>query len=322
MKHTLKEEINKMRSIMELSPIDEFDASGRINMSEFMSEETDNVETLLKLMSKYTPNDYWLVSVGYLNNTNIPVKVKPSKELEDIGKSFNDDYINKIIDSDEWKSGKLKHPHASKIVKGEKIPSTIYKLKSFTCQWLSDESRNKMKGDKDAQVMSAYQKRGLNPPEIEVDDKRGSGWEPIQGTPFSKHSNTGTQRFALYRKTNCYKDSESKFFIKINDKIETLSKERANFFFKISQTNNEVKMPVRMSAIEDIEMRNELWSIENMYEYKNIDLNKIPFLNCTCVVDGKNVKLTYINKNTAPDGVSAGMFKKFIEDEIKTLPIS
>lgn len=318
----LLNEINKMRSIIGLPLIEDFDISDRVGMSEFMSEQTDNVDTLLKLMSKYTPRDYWMVSVGYLNNTNIPVTVKPSKELEDMGKSFKDPDIDKIINSDEWKSGKIKHPHASKTIKGEKQPSTIYKMKVYTCQWLSDDARNKMKSDKDSEVMNAYKKRGLEPPEIDVDDKRGSGWEPIQGTPFSKHSNTGTQRFVIYRKTNCYKDAPSKYFIKNYDgKILELSNEKANFYFKLSQTNNTNKMPARLAAIEDEEMRKELFDIENMYEYKNIDLEKIPFLNCSCVVDGKPVRLTYINRNAAPDGVNPGDFKQFIENEIENIPI-
>lgn len=319
MKNILNE-VNKMRSIMGLSNIDEFDTSDRTSMAEYMSQETDNVETLLKLMSKYTPKDYWIVSVGYLNNTNIPVTVTPSKELEDMGKSFKDDYIDQIIGSDEWKSGKMKHPHAGRTVKGEKQPSTIYKLKTFTCQWLSDEARNKMKADKDSQVMGAYQKRGLEPPEVDIDDKRGSGWEPIQGTPFSQHSNTGTKRFVMFRKTNCYKDSESKYFINKNGNIEELPKDKADFFFKMSQTNNTNKIPARLAAIEDEEMRKELHDIENLYEYKNIDLSKIPFLNCTCVINGENVRFTYVNRDVVPDGLKPGDLRKFIEAEINNLP--
>jgi hypothetical protein len=313
-------EVNKMRNMMGLDSIEEFDTSGRTSMSEFMSEETDNVDTLIKMMSKYTPEDYWMISVGYVNNTNIPVTVKPSKELEDLGTSFKDEYIDSLIGSDEWKSGKMKHPHAAKTVKGEKIPSTIYKMKTYTCQWLSKDARNKMKSDRDSKVMSAYTKRGLEPPEIDVDDKRGAGWEDVEGTPFSKHGNTGTQKFVMYRKTNCYKDTASTYFIKINDKIEELGQDKANFYFKMSQTDNSVKMPARMAAIEDEEMRKELFDIENMYEYKNIDLSKIPFLNCTCVVDGKGVRLTYVNKNATPDGLNPGDFRSFIEKEINNLP--
>lgn len=313
-------EINKIRKTMGLNDVNEFDISNRTNVSEFMSEETDNVGTLIKMMSKYTPEDYWMVSVGYLNNTNIPVTVKPSKELEDVGKSFNDEYINSIIGSEDWKSGKMKHPHAAKTVKGEKIPSTIYKLKTFTCQWLSNEARNKMKADKDSQIMAIYKNKGLTPPEIDIDDKRGSGWESIEGTPFSKHINTGTERFVIYRKTNCYKDTPAKYFIRINNTIEELPKEKADFFFKISQTDNTTKMPTRIAMIEDEEMRKEIFNIENMYEFKNIDLSKIPFLNCSCVVDGKTVKLTYVNRNVAPDGVNPGEFAEFIQKQIKDTP--
>ncbi len=314
-------EVNKMRGMMGLNPIDEFDTSNRTSMAEFMSEETDNVDTLIKMMSKYTPEDYWMVSVGYVNNTNIPVTVKPSKELEDMGKSFNDEYIENMMNSDDWKSGKMKHPHAAKTVKGEKIPSTIYKLKTYTCQWLSKDARNKMKSDRDSKVMSAYTSRGLNPPEIDVDDKRGSGWEDIEATPFSQHSNTGTKRFVMYRKSNCFKDAPSKYFIKIGDNIQELPEDKAGFYFKMSQTDNSTKMPVRMAAIEDEEMRKELFDIENMYEYKNINLEKIPFLNCSAIVDGKTVRLTYVNKNAAPDGLNPGDFRSFIEKEVNSLPI-
>lgn len=316
-------EVNKMRSIMGLDLIneDDFDISGRISMSEFMSEETDNVDTLIKMMSKYTPEDYWMVSVGYINNTNIPVTVKPSKELEDMGKSFNDDNINSIIGSDEWKSGKMKHPHAGKTVKGEKIPSTIYKMKVYICQWLSKDARNKMKSDRESKVIAAYNKRGIQPPETDVDDKRGSGWDDIQDTPFSQHANTGTKKFVMYRKANCFKDAPSKFFIKINDKIEELGKDKANFYFKMSQTDNSVKTSTRIAAIEDEEMRKELFDIEKMYEYKNIDLEKIPFLNCSAIVNGKSIKLTYVNKNATPDGLNPGDFKMFIEKEINNLPV-
>jgi len=313
-------EVNKMRKIMGLTSIDEFDTSGRMSMGEFMSEETDNVDTLIKMMSKYTPEDYWMVSVGYLNNSDIPVKVKPSKELEDLGASFKDEYIDSLIGSDEWKSGEMKHPHAGKQVKNEKIPSTIYKLKTYTCQWLSPDARNKMKADRDSKIMGAYTSRGMNPPEINVNDPRGSGWEGIEGTPFDQHANTKNKRFVIYRKTKCYKDSPSKYFINLNGKVEELSREKANFFLKMSQSNNDKKMTRNIAAIEDEKIRQEIYDITNMYEFMNLNLEKIPFLNCSAIIDGKTVRLTYVNKNAVPDGLNPGDFKSFIEKEIKNLP--
>lgn len=309
-------EVNRMRSMMHLPIINEFNAGDRTHMSEFMSEEADSVGTLLNLMSKYTPKDYWLVTVGYLSNSHVPVTVTPSKELEDMGKSLGDDYVNSLIGSDEWKSGKMKHPHAARTVKGEKQPSTIYKLKTYTCQWLSKDARNKMKSAKDSDTLAAYKNAGVAPIEVDIDDKRGSGWAPMADTPFDSHEGTGTQRFVMYRKAGCYRDSPSTFFIKVGDSIQEISKEKADFLFKMAQTDNGVKMPKRLSDIENETLRNQLWAIESLYEFKNFDLNHIPFLNCTCEVNGKPVKLTYINKNAAPLGVNAGDFKSFIEKEV------
>jgi len=269
-------------------------------------------------MSKYTPKDGWFVSIGYLNNTNIPVKVAPSDELNKMAADLNDDDINSIINSPEYRSGKMKHPYAGRRVKGEELPSTIYKLKIFTCNWLSKEARKKLKSEKDANIMAAYTSRGLTPHEIKIDNKQGLGWSSIQDTPFDKHDETGTQRFVMYRKRNCFTDT-SKYFIYKNDKIELLSKEKANFYFKLSNTNNSYKIPKEIANIEDETARNEILNIDSLYEFRNLDLNKIPFLTCTCDVDGKHVKLFYINYNTVPKGLKPGRFKDIIKAEIKNL---
>jgi hypothetical protein len=309
-KITLKELKNLIKEALD---------ENRISASQLMSTETDNVDTLLKLMSKYTPKDGWLVSVGYLSNGDIPVKVNPTPEMEELGKKLagEDENIRKIINSEEWKAGKMKHPHAKRTENKIEIPSTIYKLKTYTCQFLTKEARHKLKSEKDAQVMAAYKTRGVEPREIEMNDKTGLGWYSIEGTPFEKHAETGTQRYAMYRKTNCYKD-KSKYFIKIDNNIEELTKEKINFYYGISKKDKEDNyIPPKFRYIEDDDLRNELMSIENLYEFKILDLEKIPFLNCTAVVDGKNIKLTYINKNAVPKGVEKGKFASFIENEIK-----
>lgn len=316
MNKILIKELNKMRKLMDLEPIKEFDTTDRTSMSEFMSEETDNVDTLIKMMSKYTPKDYWLVSIGYINNLDMAATANTSKEVEDYGRGLGDDYINSIIDSDEWKSGKMKHPHAERQVKGEKIPATIYIMKTYTCQWLSPEARNKMKADKDAQLMGSFQKYNLPPHEVDPNDRRGADWDPIEGTPFDKHKNTGTKRYVMYRKSKCYADTKPIYFINKGGKIEEISKEKADFFIKLGPRKKSI--PKYIAAIEDEQIRQEILGIENMYEFKNLDLQKIPFLNCACVVDGKNVRLTYINKNAGPTGVNPGEFKQFIEREINS----
>ena len=87
------EEINRYRSIVGLDILNEINIKGRTSVSEFNEDEADSVDGLLKLMSKYTPKDGWFVSIGYLNNTNIPVKVAPSDELNKMAADLNDDDI-------------------------------------------------------------------------------------------------------------------------------------------------------------------------------------------------------------------------------------
>lgn len=297
---------------------EDIDISGRMSMGEFLRRETDNVPALIEMMSKYTPKDYWLVRVGYLNNTKINVKVKPSDEIEAMGRGLGDDYITSLLDSPEYKSGKMRHPFAAKTINKQDVPSSIYKLKTYTCQWLSPETRRQMKSAKDFDIMTTYQEYGVEPPEVDLGDKRGLGWSPIEGTPFDKHQETGTQRFVMYRKRGCYTDSPSSYFIKYPDgNIERLSRDKVDFYFKLSQTNNNgLTMPQRLAQMEDQELAQKLLNIENLYEFKSINLEKITFINCTADVGGSNVKLTYVNRNAVPDGVEPGSFRQFIEDEI------
>lgn len=315
MKETLTE-LNHARKLMNLPILTEEEYRERMSMSQAIDQETDNVDTLLKMMSKYTPDDYWMVSIGYLSNADLPVTVTPTPELEQMAKNMNDEYLLSLVTSDEWKSGKMKHPHAAKTVKGEKQPSTMYRLKRYSTQWMSKDARNKIKADKDAATMSAYHSRGLNPPEIDPNDKRGSGWSSVEGTPFDKHDKTGTYRYAMYRKVGAFKDSKSTYFLKKNDEIVELSPQQTDFLFKMSKKANSNNMPKRLLDIQDEELRQELYDIENMYEFKNLDLNKIPFLYCTAKIDGKPVKLEYVNKKATPSGVNPGDFETIIDNFI------
>lgn len=58
----------------------EIDEAYRMSMSEFFGDVTDNVDTLLKMFSKYKPNNSWFMTVGYVNNvssSSLPVSIKP-----------------------------------------------------------------------------------------------------------------------------------------------------------------------------------------------------------------------------------------------------
>ena len=302
---------------MGLQPLNEVNSNGRTRVSDFISTSVDDVDALIKLMTKYTPKDYWFVTIGYINNVDLKVTVNPTKELEDYGRSLGDENIDNILDSPGWKAGKMKHPHAERDIKGVTHPSTIYKMKTYTCQWLSREVRNDMKADNDADLYAAYKKHGLDPANIPMNDKRGLGWNPLadwQYSPFEEHEKTKTKRYVIYRKANCFKDSPSQYFINVNNNIKELTKDQVNFYLSISN-NEKTTIAKNLAAIEDESVRNEIASIQNLYEFKGMDLKKITFLNCTCVDNGENVRLTYINKNAVPDGIEPGKFEKYILDE-------
>jgi len=76
-------------------------------------------------------------------------------------------------------------------------------------------------------------------------------------------------------------------------------------------------MPQKLAQLEDQELARKILSIENLYEFKSILLDKITFLNCTAETERGNVKLSYVNRNAVPDGVQHGGFRQFIEDEIE-----
>jgi len=102
----------------------------RMSMSEFLGDTTDNVETLLKMFSKYQPNDSWFMTVGYANNvkTNVTIKNEDMANLEAIARKLNNRAFTDMVNSEEWKTAKdsgktFKNPFAPKKVKGESIPS-------------------------------------------------------------------------------------------------------------------------------------------------------------------------------------------------------
>jgi len=291
----------------------------RTSMAEFFGDVTDNVEVLLKMFSKYQPNNSWFMTVGYVNNVGLTVTVKNEnmEELEAIARKLGNPEFTNMVDSEDWVSAKssgknFKNPYAPKTEKGVKIPSRVYSSKSFTIQW----GNIKNKSDKDAAVKTAYDKHGIAWPdggEIDVNDKRGSGWEPIQGTPFSQHQGTQTKRLALYGKKEAIKNGPSKYFLNVGTDIAQLTPEEANFIFSLSPKSYETKMPKRLLDLENQEAAQEIFALENTYDFKSLDLEKISFIRCSMQVDGENKKFSYLNRNVAPDGLNAGDLANLID---------
>lgn len=290
----------------------------RISMSEFFGDVTDNVDTLLKMFSKYQPNRNWFMTVGYANGVDLSVTIKNEDmpKLEDVARKLNNPAFNEMVDSAEWNLSKtggktFKSPFAGKTEKGVKIPSKVYSTKSFTIQWGNIMS----KADRDAAVKSVYDKHGIewkDGGEIDINDKRGSGWEPVQGTPFQQHQNTNTQRLAIYGKKESIKSGKTKYFLNYNGQLGELSPEEADFIFTLSPKSYEAKMPKRLLDMENQEAANEIWSMENTYDFKSLDLSKITYIRCAMEVDGENKKFSYLNKNVAPAGLNSGDLAKFI----------
>ena len=301
-----------------ISENDELNEVERTSMSEFFGDVTDNVETLLKMFSKYQPNNSWFMTVGYVNNADLSVTVKNENmpSLEDIARKLNNPAFTNMISSDDWSKNKgagknFKSPFAAKTEGGVKIPSKVYTTKSFTIQW----GNMKNKADKDAEVKSAYDKHGLQWPdggEIDANDKRGSGWEQIPGTPFSQHQDTGTKRLAIYAKKVGVKKGETKYFLNYQGDIAQLTPEEVNFVFSLSPKSYDAKMPKRLLDIENQEAAQEIFALENAYEFKSLDLSKISYIRCTMQIDGENKKFSYLNKNVAPAGLNPGEFAEFI----------
>jgi len=290
----------------------------RISMSEFFGDVTDNVDTLLKMFSKYQPTNSWFMTVGYVNNADLSVTVKNEDMdgLENIARKLNNPAFTNMISSDEWgksKSGgkNFKSPFAARTEGGVKIPSKVYTTKSFTIQW----GNIKNKADKDAEVKSVYDKHGLDwqsGGEIDTNDKRGQGWEEIMGTPFHQHQSTGTKRLAIYAKKEGVKKGQTKYFLNYEGDIAELTAEEVDFVFSLSPKSYTPKMPKRLLDIENQEAAQEIFAIENAYEFKSLDLSKISYIRCAMNIDGKNVKFSYLNKNVAPTGLNPGEFAQFI----------
>jgi hypothetical protein len=297
---------------------DELNEVERTSMSEFFGDVTDNVETLLKMFSKYQPNNSWFMTVGYVNNADLSVTVKNEdmQGLEDIAIKLNNPAFTNMISSEDWAKNKgagknFKSPFAAKTEGGVKIPSKVYTTKSFTIQW----GNIKNKADKDAEVKSAYDKHGLQWPdggEIDTNDKRGSGWEEVMGTPFQQHQGTETKRLAIYAKKVGVKKGETKYFLNYQGDIAELTPEEVNFVFSLSPKSYSAKMPKRLLDIENQEAAQEIFALENAYEFKSLDLSKISYIRCTMQIDGQNKKFSYLNKNVAPAGLNPGEFAEFI----------
>lgn len=291
----------------------------RTSMSEFFGDVTDNVDVLLKMFSKYQPNNSWFMTVGYVNNVglNVTVKNENMPELEAIARKLGNPQFTSMVDSEEWVGAKtagknFKNPYAPKTEKGVKIPSRVYSSKSFTIQW----GNIKNKSDKDAAVKSVYDKYGMEWPdggEIDVNDKRGSGWEPLQGTPFSQHQGTQTKRLAIYGKKEAIKNGPSKYYLNVGTDIAELTPDEANFIFSLSPKSYESKMPKRLLDLENQEAAQEIFDMENTYDFKSLDLEKISFIRCSMKVGDENIKFSYLNRNVAPDGLNAGDLAKFID---------
>lgn len=295
--------------------------SERISMSEFFGDVTDNVDTLLKMFSKHQPKKGWFMTVGYVNSAGLNVKIPNEKlpELEKIARELGHPAFIKMVDSPEWKRGVetgsiVNNPFAKRKPRGqEEIPATVYTTKKFMLQW---ENKN-IKPEKDAAVKSIYDKYGLDWEEgkINTDDKRGLGWDSIQGTPFKQHDKTGTKALSYYSKQDVSKGmGKTKYFLKFDDKITELQKDEVNFIYSLSPKNS----PSNLKRLEHLpaEAAAEIKQVEDMYSFKNLDLEKIMYIKCSMVIDGETKKFSYINYNVVPKGLEPGEFKEFIEQSL------
>ena len=293
----------------------------RTSMSEFFGETTDNVDTLLKMFSKYQPEKGWYMTVGYVNSAKLGITIKNENmpELEKIARELGNPAFIDMVDSDDWKTqfekGKnTKNPFAAQKPRGgDAIPAKMYTTKKFMLQW----KNTNIKPEKDAAVKSVYDKHGLDWEEgqIDKDDKRGLGWDQIPGTPFKQHQNTGTQALSYYSKQDVSKGmGETKYFLNFQGDITELSKEEVNFIYSLSP-KKESGIPKKLAHLP-IEAAKEIDAIEKMYSFKNLDLSKVMYINCSMNIDGETKKFSYINYNVVPKGLEPGEFKEFIEASI------
>lgn len=290
----------------------------RMSMAEFFGDVTNNVDTLLKMFSKYRPNDTWFMNVGYVNNVDLSVTIKNEDmgRLEAIARKLNNPVFTNMISSEEWSSVKaagknFKNPFAPRTQGGVKIPSKVYSSKSFMVQW----GNIRTKADKDAELKKVYDKYGLEWPEggeIDTQDKRGRGWDPIMGTPFSQHKDTGTKKLVIYSKKENVNVGKTKYYLSFEGDIAELTPEETSFIFSLSPKSYEAKMPKRLLDMENQEAAQEIFALENVYDFKNLDLEKISYIKCSMNIDGENKKFSYVNTNVAPEGLNAGEFAQFI----------
>jgi len=290
----------------------------RMSMAEFFGDVTNNVDTLLKMFSKYRPNDTWFMNVGYVNNVDLSVTIKNEDmgRLEAIARKLNNPVFTNMISSEEWSNVKaagknFKNPFAPRTQGGVKIPSKVYSSKSFMVQW----GNIRTKADKDAELKKVYDKYGLEWPEggeIDTQDKRGRGWDPIMGTPFSQHKDTGTKKLVIYSKKENVNVGKTKYYLSFEGDIAELTPEETSFIFSLSPKSYESKMPKRLLDMENQEAAQEIFALENVYDFKNLDLEKISYIKCSMNIDGENKKFSYVNTNVAPEGLNAGEFAQFI----------
>lgn len=323
----------------------ELNEAERISMSEFFGDVTDNVDTLLKFFSIYTPKNSWFMKVGYVNNVgSLPVNINPENlaKFEEIATNIDSPtlkrYLDSMIGSEEWTSVKNKYavdqeraarglktksagksnytnPYAGRKYKDSEtkeeitIPSKVYSTKSFTVQW----NNVKTKADRDADITAIRAKHGLTGDEgsIATDDMRGSGYERVPSTPFKQHQGTKNTMLDFYAKGGV-KSDKSKFFINFDGDISELTPEEANFIFANSKSTDRV-MPKRLAILANQEAAREIWEMESLYEFKNFNLENIMYIICTVTIDGENKKFSYINRKAVPSGLNPGEFSEFIQ---------
>jgi hypothetical protein len=284
------------------------------------------------------------MTIGYVNNVGLKVGIVPSDELENIARKLGNPAFTSMVDSEDWKGTKgtfvkasgnprtYKNPYAKSVrnkmgddgkkVVGddgkpvkETIYSKVYSIKGFTVQW----GNIKNKSDKDSEVKAAYDKHGLEwgvDGAIDPNDKRGQGWkttDDLKGTPFQKHDTTKNIRLAMYSKKEGVKHGKSKYFLNYKGDIAELTPDELEYLWTISpKSSYEKPMPKRLAMLANQEAAQEIFNLENSYDFKNLNLNKIVYINCSMRIDGEIKKFTYVNKNAAPDGLDAGEFNQFI----------
>ncbi len=109
--------------------------------------------------------------------------------------------------------------------------------------------------------------------------------------------------------------NKSNYFINFEGNIAELTSEEQNFVFKEFVSREKV-MPRRLASMENQEAAQEIYNIENIYQMKNLNLEKISYIICSINVDGQNQKFSYINRNAVPDGLKPGEFSEFIEGSL------